>query len=234
MPIPNYAVVKGALRLGVPFELGNKGDPHYNVIVAAGGREYRVAVNTQSQDHSDLLFLATYHFDHPIVPSLISLSEGVTPQGVRLDYFRDPALLNVHRMTPMAPSEDGPANDLNDVLADLLTTEEDTENQTTYQVVGQNYTENRPAYRPKQAVTVWAVGSLFAADSENPGVHDIHMNQGNGADHRRDNGIYTDGALFVQVGNEMRAFFAAFQSQRLGTDSKGNPVPGALPLLQQP
>ncbi|BBB70215.1 hypothetical protein UNDYM_5962 (plasmid) [Undibacterium sp. YM2] len=232
MPIPNYSVVKGALRVGVPFEPGNKGDPHYNVIMVVGGREYRVAVNTQSQDHSDLLFLATYHFDHPIVQSLTSLPEGVTPQGVRLDYFRDPALLNVHRMTPMAPSQDGPANDLNDVLADLLTTEEDVANQTTYKVVTPTYTESRTAYRPKQAVTVWAVGSLFAAESESPGVHDIHMNQGNGADHRRDNGIYTDGALFVQVGNEMRAFFAAFQSQRLGTDSKGNPVPGAKPLLQ--
>jgi hypothetical protein len=32
----------------------------------------------------------------PIVPSLTSLSEGGTPQGVRLDYLRDPALLNVH------------------------------------------------------------------------------------------------------------------------------------------
>ena len=97
-------------------------------------------------------------------------------------------------------------------------------------MVAPTYTETRPAYRPTHAVTVWAVGSLFGGDTDNPGIRDIHMNQGNGPDHHRDNGIYTDGALFVQVGSEMRVFFAAFQSQRLGTDSKGNPVPGAKPL----
>ena len=59
------------------------------------------------------------------------------------------------------------------------------------------------------------------------GIHDIHMNQGNSGQYKRDNGIYQDGALIVEYpGGKWRTFFFAFQSQTFKTDNGGNPVGG--------
>ncbi|MFP3436115.1 DUF2278 domain-containing protein, partial [Paraburkholderia sp. SIMBA_061] len=47
MPQQNvYVVFKGALKLGVPFLDGYKGDPHYVIVVddPAGG-EFRIVTN---------------------------------------------------------------------------------------------------------------------------------------------------------------------------------------------
>jgi uncharacterized protein YukJ len=49
-----------------------------------------------------------------------------------------------------------------------------------------------------------------------------------------DNGVYQDGAIFVEYpGDKWRAFFFAFQSQTFDTDNKGNPHGGA-PKLTTP
>ena len=53
------------------------------------------------------------------------------------------------------------------------------------------------------------------------GIHDIHMNQGNGAGYRKDNGVFQDGGLIFEYPNGKRqAFFFAFQSQTFATDDK--------------
>jgi uncharacterized protein YukJ len=63
------------------------------------------------------------------------------------------------------------------------------------------------------------------------GIHDIHMNQGNGAPYIGDNGTWQDGALVFGYPGKAgaawtwRAFFFAFQSQSFRTDDKGNRLP---------
>jgi uncharacterized protein YukJ len=54
------------------------------------------------------------------------------------------------------------------------------------------------------------------------GIHDIHMNQGNIARFRGDDGVWQDGCLMFQLPKkgEWRAIFLAFQSQSFKTDDK--------------
>jgi len=57
------------------------------------------------------------------------------------------------------------------------------------------------------------------------GIHDIHMNQGNGGQYANDNGTYQDGALIIESPDSTcQVFFIAFQSQTFQTDDNGNPV----------
>jgi len=71
---------------------------------------------------------------------------------------------------------------------------------------------------------VFFFGSMFPNSGDATGIHDIHMNQGNRGKFRKDNGVGTDGAMFVHVpageGREEQwwAFYTAFQSQDWNTD----------------
>jgi uncharacterized protein YukJ len=60
------------------------------------------------------------------------------------------------------------------------------------------------------------------------GVHDIHMNQGNAAKWRKDDGVYQDGAVMIQYPDGWRAFFFAFQNQSFSTDDEGHATTSAL------
>ncbi|HWJ25509.1 MAG TPA: DUF2278 family protein, partial [Flavisolibacter sp.] len=58
------------------------------------------------------------------------------------------------------------------------------------------------------------------------GIHDIHMNQGDHGQNSHANGIWQDGALFIDYPDENRwiAMFLRFQSQSTKTDKNGNPL----------
>ena len=57
------------------------------------------------------------------------------------------------------------------------------------------------------------------------------MNQGNSGKWKKDNGVFQDGAIYVEYPDDRwRAFFFAFQSQTFDTDDKGNPRKGARTL----
>ena len=78
--------------------------------------------------------------------------------------------------------------------------------------------------------TIYAFGSAFSDGGRVDGIHDIHMNQGNPpANHGQDNGIWQDGALFVNLPaqNTWVAIFIAFQTQSWHTDDRGNPLGAA-------
>jgi uncharacterized protein YukJ len=75
--------------------------------------------------------------------------------------------------------------------------------------------------------TIYAFGSFYQDPGQSGGIHDIHMNQGNPADnHGADNGIWQDGALFINLPsqNQWVAVFIAFQTQSWDTDRNGDPV----------
>ena len=78
---------------------------------------------------------------------------------------------------------------------------------------------------------IYAFGSSFADSGKVDGIHDIHMNQGNpvggkGGGFSGDNGVWQDGALFINLPSkgEWIAIFIAFQTESWTTDSSGNPV----------
>lgn len=174
------------------------------------------------------------YFDHPVIEQLRALPDGVHTNAARLDYWRDKRLVDVRRFTPLPFDAAGNNNDLNDLFAEMLTTVVDPARKKDQTITGRNYTEQRDAYLPVSPVVVYAIGSVFAPGTPGQGIHDIHMNQGNLGRYMKDNGIYTDGALIVEVDNCVRAFFSAFQTQRLPTDNKGNPMPNARGILNLP
>ena len=92
MPLARYGVLAGRV-VGREAE-GGTDTPHYQVQVAAGGEQFRVAVNVLSKEHpSELLYLADEAFQHPILQELLALPEGFsslpsTPGGLALDFIR--------------------------------------------------------------------------------------------------------------------------------------------------
>ena len=75
------------------------------------------------------------------------------------------------------------------------------------------------------SATVYAFGSAFADKGVVDGIHDIHMNQGNPLNnHGGDNGIWQDGALFLEMQGSVTAVFLAFQTQSWTTDDAGDPA----------
>ena len=95
--------------------------PHYQIRASGGGVDFRVAVNVLSQQApSELLFVADEAFQHPLLQSLSSLSDGFTPVaskpgGVALDYIRG-NLFNRQAMHPVPSTAPGPDNDLADKI----------------------------------------------------------------------------------------------------------------------
>ena len=64
------------------------------------------------------------------------------------------------------------------------------------------------------------------------GVHDIHRNQGNSQEFRRDDGVWQDGGLLLHYPSQAQwvAIFLAFQSQAWHTDDRtGHAIPTPEP-----
>ncbi len=81
--------------------------------------------------------------------------------------------------------------------------------------------------------TVYAYGEKFKTEdkvdkyfgfSPGRGIHDIHMNQGNSRDFRKDDGVWQDGGVLIHFEKENRwvGIFLAFQSQSWCTDDQGH------------
>ena len=221
MPLATYGILKGR-PVGIRF--GSGGSPHYQVHVVVEDADYRIAVNVQSGDGSDVEFLLRSRFDHPITAELATLPPGLHPQppgpgGIALDYVRG-NLLQPHDMVPLPAVATGPDNDLNEKL-DLYV---------------------QRALADEEAV-IYAFGATWGPEPKKPdayfgfrpgrGIHDIHMNQGNPAPPAgkrawfEDNGPWQDGGFVFQFPRQGQwtAMFMKFQSQAWHTDdTTGKPL----------
>ena len=80
---------------------------------------------------------------------------------------------------------------------------------------------------------VYIFGRLY--DTDGPGIHDVHMNQGsqgqkyfNDGTDKDGNRIWQDGAVVINFGDsKWSAYFAVFTQQLAPTDDLGNPQDGA-------
>ena len=167
MPLRSYAVLKGR---PVGIRLGSGQSPHYQIHVVVGDEDYRIAVNVQSGDGSEVEFLLRSRFDHPVTAQLAELQAGLHsqppgPGGIALDYIRG-NLLHPQEMVPLPAVAGGPDNDLNEKL--------------------DHYVQR--ALSDEDAM-VYAFGETWGPEPGKPdkyfgfrpgrGIHDIHMNQGN-------------------------------------------------------
>jgi uncharacterized protein YukJ len=233
MPLQKgYACLKGR-PIGNRIATSRK--PHYQVHISANGVHYRIAVNVQSSDGSEVQYLVRSRFLHPLTDALSPLAQGriavaSKPGGIALDFIRG-NLAQPWEFVPLPASANGPDNDLNEKLDAYVQRAMSDEAAMVY-AFGEPWSE------PDKADDYF--GFLPGA-----GIHDIHMNQGNppGA-FARDNGPWQDGGLIFEFPNEQQwvAVFLKFQSQAWHSDDQvGDPItptdpidPNTIPPLTLP
>src|SRR5262249_37196680 len=126
------------------------------------------------------------------------------PGDLAVDYVRG-GLFNTKSMKPVPPDSPGDDNDLKDLLESAVV-----------------------KAMAATGAHIYAFGERWGPETKKDqyfhftpgnGIHDIHMNQGNSGRWKRDNGVYQDGAIVIEMpGDKWRAFFFAFQSQTFQTD----------------
>jgi uncharacterized protein YukJ len=227
MALLDYGLLKGT----VIGHLRNADDDHYQILVRAGATVHRIATNVKSsapKAPSVVLFQSTTALPKTLIQGLRELPLGFKkpaskPGGLAIDYVRG-GLVKTKSMKPVPPDEPGADNDLKDLLESAVVKAMD-----------------------QPGSLIYAFGAKWGPEKNKPdqyfkfvpgnGIHDIHMNQGNSGKYKKDNGVYQDGALFIEYpGNKWRAFFFAFQSQTFDTDDKGNPAgrKGSTPSAHGP
>ncbi|HEX9060253.1 MAG TPA: DUF2278 family protein [Clostridia bacterium] len=222
MPVKPYGVLKcqpiGGLKAS--------DTTHYEIHVVDDEGDLRIAVNVQSQTSPpELRFYIDDNFSHHILQELDKLPSGFTeldssPGGIALDYIRGNLFdTGNFKIAPHISRQD---NELLDRIEKYIDTAVRTGDAVIY-AFGQKWgPENKRdqyfGFRPRQ------------------GIHDIHMNQGNSGNFLKDNGVYQDGGLFINIPSQKKwiAIFLAFQSQALHTDdTTGNPIdiePNRIPV----
>jgi uncharacterized protein YukJ len=225
MPLRSYGVLTARV-VGRRRE-DDDDTPHFQIQLADDrGTRYRAAVNVKSQQSpSELLYLVVEDFRHPAVDLLSGLPGGWTPLpsgpgGPNLDYIRA-NVLDPAAMRSLPANADGPDNDLADLL-DHYVARAMGDPQARLHVFGERWGPE-------------AVSDKIFGFAPGNGVHDVHMNQGNSAAFRRDDGLWQDGGLVFHfpVTSQWVAVFLAFQSQAWHTDdTTGHALDGADPRPQ--
>ena len=227
MPLDAYGVL--VARAVDSRREGSRDTPHYQIhAIDDDGTHYRIAVNVLSkQAPSELLYLVDDNLSHPVTAAAEALGSGWQrlppgPGGPNLDYIRA-NLFDPVQMRPLPPDVSGPDNDLADFL-DHYVRRAIGDPQARLLAFGEPW---GPEPGEKDEVFGFRPGN---------GVHDIHMNQGNSDDFRRDDGVWQDGGLLLHLPADFRwvGIFLAFQSQAWHTDDvtghaigDGPPAPGA-------
>jgi len=214
MPLNKYGVLKGT-AIG---HLRDADDDHYQILIKAGNTLHRIAVNVKSSAKnapSDLLFLTGTIVPAELKAGLRGLSTGykkLTSKagGLAQDYVRG-GIVKTANMKPVPPEAPGVDNDLKDKLEDAILKALAEPGSVIYAFGEKWGPENNKA------------DQYFKFKPGN-GIHDIHMNQGNSGQWKKDNGVFQDGAIYIEYpGDKWRTFFFTFQSQTFNTDNKGNP-----------
>jgi uncharacterized protein YukJ len=232
MPLKAYGVL--ITRAVETRREGSADTPHYQIhLTDDQGVHYRAAVNVLSQERpSELLYLVDDDFRHPVTGRLEGLASGWNtlpsgPSGPNLDFVRG-NLFDPAAMRTLPPDVEGPDNDLADLLDHYVRRAVDDPDARVY-VFGERF-------GPEPTVRDKVFGFL-----PGNGVHDIHMNQGNGHRFEGDDGVWQDGGLLIHFPAQSRwvGVFLAFQSQSWHTDDltghtldrdQPRPQPGGQPV----
>jgi len=239
----NYGVLKGR-PISVKFAMG--ANDHYQIRMVDDTTDYRIAINVKSSESPpDLLYLVDENFTYPALEELDRLPLGFKPLserkpgGLAIDFIRG-NFFDRAQMLSLPASLPGPDNDLNDKIDKYVQRALSDESALIY-AFGARW---GPEDRKKDKYFGFLPGN---------GIHDIHMNQGNDPNHASDDGVWQDGAMFIQFPAEKRwiAVFLKFQSQAWHTDDRTghaiatqapggtqapqpSPEPPAQPLPEEP
>lgn len=223
------AVIYGVLRAKLDrwkredLPAGGKKSPHLQIRVVDGnGHPWRIPVNVRSADKS----LAIFHradplLSHLILSGLSSFATGLTdlngqPRSASnaLDYSRAP-LFELTTGTALPPTGPGDDDDLQDVVSRQLNDLKALDGEIF--AFGSHFHDPKP--KP-------GIDTEFGTKD---GMHDIHMNQGNGSgkgEFGEDNGVFNDGGLILKFPDHVTGLFFRFKTQFLPTDEHGNRIPG--------
>jgi uncharacterized protein YukJ len=199
--------------------------PHLQIrALDTAGQPWRVAVNVQSDDGSEVVFWVVDPLvGHPILGMLAATPSGFTTTAANssesLDFVKAP-LFDWTLGRALPPSGSANADDLQDLLALYLDQCKAAGGELYAFGAKFEHNEHKP------------IDAEFGNTDGLHGVHDIHMNQGNVGGHANDNGTFHDGGLLLSFPDRVMGVFLAFQSQRKDTDATGNAAPGAKPLSQ--
>ena len=208
MPLARYGVLKGK---AIEVRLGGGSSPHYQVRLVDDTTDYRIAVNVKSSmAPSELEYLTADRYQHPLTAVMAALPRGFTaiapgPAGGALDYIRG-NLFDRTLMRPLPFNVPGPDNDLNDKIDRVMQRAMADEDSLVY-AFGQRWGPE-------------TIKDKYFGFLPGNGIHDIHMNQGNDARFRDDDGVWQDGGLLVHFPavDEWVGIFLKFQSQTWHTD----------------
>lgn len=225
-----YGVLKGR-PINVKFAAG--ANDHYQIHIVDDTTDYRIAINVKSsKSPPDLLYLVNDNFSYPTLEELERLPLGFKPLperkpgGLAIDYIRG-NFFDRAQMVALPASLPGPNNDLNEKINSYVQRALSDESALIY-AFGARW---GPEDRKKDQYFGFSPGN---------GIHDIHMNQGNDPNHANDDGVWQDGAMFIQFPSENRwiAIFLKFQSQAWHTDDRtGHAIktqPSEPPTSPQP
>lgn len=217
----NYGVLKGA----VAGHLRDADDDHYQLLVHAGTTVWRIASNVKSgakNSPSTVLFRMALTLPDEFISALRDLKPGFKKLsskagGLAIDYVRS-GFVKPEMLKELAPDLPGDDNDLKDKL-ESAAIKAMSEAGTCIYAFGDRW---GPEAKPDK----------YFKFTPGNGVHDIHMNQGNNAQYRKDDGVYQDGALvFDYPDGKIRAFFFAFQSQTFDTDDSTGHAKGTQAIV---
>ena len=198
MPLQSYGVLKATI---LDRRLATDRSGHYQMLCGVGTTRWRVAINARSDlPPSEVAHATLSPFAHPLLARLGTVKEGWRPlrPGDGLDYVRG-KLCKPEHFRPLPHAKPGAANDLNE-LFDL---------------------------HLRRGARVYAFGEPWGPDRDNDpffgfprgrGIHDVHQNQGNTRQFRRDDGVWQDGGLLVERDGAWTAILLRFQSQSWRTD----------------
>jgi uncharacterized protein YukJ len=208
-----YGLLVGSVKDGRMDPSGKS--PHYEIWVGAD-HDYRIAVNVQSVDGSDVLAYFDPSFRSRTklnLPKRAAAEAGFTPLrtgpgGEGLDFLRD-------KLFPLKKMADIPGEGAGVTLANLLDAQIErakADSSAVILVCGEFFKDRGRDH-------------TFGFSPE-LGLHDIHMMQGNTGSFANDNRVNGDGALFIRFkGGETVALFVRFTTQSTSTDDRtGNPT----------
>jgi uncharacterized protein YukJ len=201
---------------------GSSKSPHLQIRVVDGqGNAWRVPVNVRSGDPQKSLVIfhrADPLLSHPILDGLAAIATGLTDLNTKprsastaLDYSRAP-LFDITMGIALPPTGPGADDDLQDVVSRQLSDLKATGGELF--AFGSHFHDPAPST---------PIDVEFGTKN---GMHDIHMNQGNGSDHAEDNGVFNDGGLILRFPDHVTGLFFRFKTQFLPTDAHGNQIPG--------
>jgi uncharacterized protein YukJ len=215
----NYGALRGTFDRAKRED--DRGSPHLQIRVLADDTPWRVTVNVESEDGSDVVYWVVNPItNHPILNAIAGLPVGFT--AVRrdaahaLDFVKAP-LFDFAAGLVLPSSGSANADDLQDVL--LMHLHQLKSAGGNLIAFGARFGRNR--HRP--------IDREFGNRSGRNGIHDVHLNQGNrrGSGHASDNGTFHDGGLLLAFPDRSVGLFLAFQSQAVPTDKNGDPVSGS-------